>query len=83
MPNTIRCPHCGISNRSGSNFCNACGASLRSDVEARTTTDPDSLDEQITPEELQTPGEALQACRIRISQSAKAQQARTPRPNPG
>ncbi len=27
----IRCPHCGATNRAGSNFCNACGADLRMD----------------------------------------------------
>ena len=29
MTTTIRCPHCGTANRSGSNFCNSCGAELR------------------------------------------------------
>lgn len=28
---TILCPHCGTANRGGSNFCNRCGASLRSE----------------------------------------------------
>jgi hypothetical protein len=28
---TILCPHCGTANRAGSNFCNRCGASLRSE----------------------------------------------------
>lgn len=27
----ILCPHCGTSNRAGSNFCNRCGANLQSD----------------------------------------------------
>ncbi|MDQ3249116.1 MAG: zinc ribbon domain-containing protein [Chloroflexota bacterium] len=30
---TIRCPHCGTANRTGSNFCNSCGTDLRT-VEA-------------------------------------------------
>lgn len=29
----IRCPHCGTTNRSGSNFCNRCGVDLREDSE--------------------------------------------------
>ncbi|MCE7985906.1 MAG: zinc-ribbon domain-containing protein [Caldilinea sp. CFX5] len=29
--NVILCPHCGTSNRAGSNFCNRCGANLQSD----------------------------------------------------
>lgn len=28
----ILCPHCGTANRVGSNFCNRCGASLRSEL---------------------------------------------------
>lgn len=28
----LLCPHCGTSNRVGSNFCNACGTDLRGDV---------------------------------------------------
>lgn len=28
---TVLCPHCGTTNRAGSNFCNACGADLRMD----------------------------------------------------
>lgn len=36
--NTIRCPHCGITNRAGSNFCNRCGTDLRAG-EADATTD--------------------------------------------
>ena len=27
----IHCPHCGTTNRAGSNFCNRCGANLRSE----------------------------------------------------
>ena len=26
---TLTCPHCGTTNRSGSNFCNKCGTDLR------------------------------------------------------
>jgi len=29
----IRCPHCGTTNRSGSNFCNRCGVDLRANSE--------------------------------------------------
>ena len=29
--NVIHCPHCGTTNRAGSNFCNRCGANLGSD----------------------------------------------------
>lgn len=29
--NVIHCPHCGTTNRVGSNFCNRCGANLHSD----------------------------------------------------
>lgn len=29
--NVIHCPHCGTTNRAGSNFCNRCGANLRSE----------------------------------------------------
>jgi hypothetical protein len=29
--NVIHCPHCGTTNRAGSNFCNRCGANLRGD----------------------------------------------------
>ncbi len=36
---TIRCPHCGTANRSGSNFCNSCGAELR----ASAATPPPTL----------------------------------------
>jgi len=28
---SVRCPHCGTSNRSGSNFCNRCGTDLRAE----------------------------------------------------
>src|SRR5690242_271583 len=28
---TIRCPHCGTTNRAGSYFCNRCGTDLRTD----------------------------------------------------
>jgi hypothetical protein len=31
---TIRCPHCGTTNRAGSNYCNQCGAELRTDEAA-------------------------------------------------
>jgi hypothetical protein len=37
----IRCPHCGATNRAGSNFCNACGADLRGEDA------PPSLDERV------------------------------------
>ena len=37
---TVRCPHCGAVNRSGSNFCNNCGVSLRADNEAETAVPP-------------------------------------------
>lgn len=37
----IRCPHCGATNRAGSNFCNACGADLRMDDA------PPALDERV------------------------------------
>lgn len=33
---TVRCPHCGTVNRSGSNYCNNCGASLRADDDSAT-----------------------------------------------
>lgn len=29
---TIRCPHCGTANRSGSNYCNNCGAFFRAEA---------------------------------------------------
>ena len=28
---SVRCPHCGTSNRAGSNFCNRCGTDLRAE----------------------------------------------------
>ncbi|RIK40187.1 MAG: hypothetical protein DCC55_15830 [Chloroflexi bacterium] len=37
---TIRCPHCGTVNRSGSNFCNNCGAALRDETPPRPSTLP-------------------------------------------
>ena len=35
--NVIHCPHCGTTNRAGSNFCNRCGANLRSEEQAQDT----------------------------------------------
>lgn len=31
---SLLCPHCGTSNRSGSNFCNRCGAALHADPQS-------------------------------------------------
>lgn len=36
--NVIHCPHCGTTNRAGSNFCNRCGASLRSEEQPQDPT---------------------------------------------
>ena len=33
--NPLACPHCGAANRSGSNFCNRCGADLRGESTLR------------------------------------------------
>jgi len=43
MP-TIICPHCGVSNREGSNFCNNCGTALRlpDDAPRRSTSRTES-----------------------------------------
>lgn len=38
----IRCPHCGTTNRAGSNFCNRCGADLRDDERSEATAPPSS-----------------------------------------
>ncbi|MBX3012867.1 MAG: zinc-ribbon domain-containing protein, partial [Caldilineaceae bacterium] len=42
--NVIHCPHCGTTNRVGSNFCNRCGADLRGDEadESVAAPTPDS-----------------------------------------
>lgn len=36
---TISCPHCGVSNRSGSNYCNHCGKRLTSVNDAETQSE--------------------------------------------
>lgn len=36
----IHCPHCGTTNRAGSNFCNRCGANLRSEEPQEETGAP-------------------------------------------
>lgn len=38
--NVIHCPHCGTTNRAGSNFCNRCGAHLQSDEAGEQPTSP-------------------------------------------
>lgn len=41
--NVIHCPHCGTTNRAGSNFCNRCGANLQSDEPGEPTASPAAL----------------------------------------
>jgi len=52
----ILCPHCGTSNRAGSNFCNRCGANLQSDE--RREDQGAAPREQIPTEEPSTPTSA-------------------------
>jgi hypothetical protein len=47
---TILCPHCGTANRAGSNFCNRCGASLRSEQGTPQTSAPASAAGELLPE---------------------------------
>ncbi len=52
---TIHCPHCGVANRTGSNFCNRCGTDLRTDEPISATrsdpalTEPPSTFDDATP----------------------------------
>lgn len=48
--NVIHCPHCGTTNRAGSNFCNRCGAALRGDEasEAQRPTRPEDESHQLS-----------------------------------
>ncbi|CAN5784059.1 hypothetical protein BH10CHL1_BH10CHL1_22790 [soil metagenome] len=52
---TIHCPHCGVANRAGSNFCNRCGTDLRTDEQTLSgrpdpaSTEPTPLADDATP----------------------------------
>lgn len=41
----IHCPHCGTTNRAGSNFCNRCGANLRSEEPQEAANEPGAAGE--------------------------------------
>ncbi|MFO7631463.1 MAG: zinc ribbon domain-containing protein, partial [Caldilinea sp.] len=40
---TLLCPHCGTPNRSGSNFCNRCGAALHAETQAGLTPEDTTI----------------------------------------
>jgi hypothetical protein len=61
---TILCPHCGTANRTGSNFCNRCGASLRGELGAPDAAPPPPADrgaDEIG--QAATPADALEGSR--------------------
>lgn len=47
----LRCPHCGTTNRAGSNFCNGCGTDLREEESRRDYSDTDTESDIDRPDE--------------------------------
>ncbi|MCX6044274.1 MAG: zinc ribbon domain-containing protein [Chloroflexi bacterium] len=58
---TIHCPHCGVANRAGSNFCNRCGTDLRTDEPTIATRSDPALTESLPSPDEVTPSSNLAA----------------------